>query len=53
MNPVDFKWGTYFDFNVENKDKDTKFGHHVRISKYKNIFAKGYTTNWSEEVFGD
>ena len=24
---------------------------HIRISKYKNIFAKGYTTNWSEEVF--
>ena len=24
---------------------------HVRISKYKNIFAKGYTPNWSEEVF--
>ena len=28
-----------------------KVGHHVRISKYKNIFAKGYTPNWSEEVF--
>ena len=26
-------------------------GDHVRISKYKNIFAKGYTTNWSEDVF--
>ena len=24
---------------------------HVRISKYKNIFAKGYTPNWSEEIF--
>ena len=34
-------------------DKDPKFkvGHYVRISKYKNIFAKGYTPNWSEEVF--
>ena len=29
----------------------TKFGDHVRISNYKNIFAKGYTPNWSEEVF--
>ena len=29
----------------------TKFGHHVRISNYKNIFAKGYTPDWSEEVF--
>ena len=28
-----------------------KVGHHVRISKYKNNFAKGYTPNWSEEVF--
>ena len=28
-----------------------KFGDYVRISKYKNIFAKGYTPNWSEEVF--
>ena len=26
-------------------------GDHVRISKYKNIFAKGYTPNWSEESF--
>ena len=33
--------------------KNTKFkvGDYVRISKYKNIFAKGYTQNWSEEVF--
>ena len=32
---------------------DTKFkvGDHVTVSKYKNIFAKGYVTNWSEEVF--
>ena len=28
-----------------------KVGDHVRISKYKNIFAKGYTPNCSEEVF--
>ena len=35
------------------KKKDPKFkvGDYVRISKYKNIFAKGYTPNWSEEVF--
>ena len=37
------------DFN-ENKPK-FKVGDHVRISKYKNIFAKEYTQNWSEEVF--
>ena len=37
----------------ESNKKDSKFkvGEHVRISKYKNIFAKGYTTNWSEEIF--
>ena len=28
-----------------------KVGDHVRISKYNNIFAKGYTPNWPEEVF--
>ena len=35
------------------KKKNSKFriGDHIRISKYKNIFAKGYTQNWSEEVF--
>ena len=41
------------DFKKEVNDKSTKFnvGDHVRISKYKNIFAKGYTPNWSEEIF--
>ena len=40
-------------FKKEVNDKDLKFKvrDHVRISKYKNIFAKGYTQNWSEEVF--
>ena len=28
-----------------------KAGDHVRISKYKSVFAKGYVANWSEEVF--
>ena len=37
------------DFN--KKDPKFKVGEHVRISKFKNIFAKGYTPNWSEEVF--
>ena len=43
----------YIDFKKEVNDKGPKFkvGDHVRISKYKNIFAKGYTPNWSEEVF--
>ena len=39
--------------SVVANDKDSKFkvGDQVRISKYKNIFAKVYTPNWSEEVF--
>ena len=38
--------------NDSNKtEPKLKFGDCVRISKYKNIFAKGYTPNWSEEVF--
>ena len=36
---------------VNNKDLKFQVGDHVRISKYKNIFAKGYTPNWPEEVF--
>ena len=53
MKSIDVKDNTYIDFGKEVKDNDTKFkvGDHVRISKYKNIFAKGYTPNWSEEIF--
>ena len=36
---------------INNQDRKFKIGDIVRISKYKNIFAKGYTPNWSEEVF--
>ena len=53
MKPIDVKDITYVDSKKEVNDKDPKFkvGDHVRISKYKNIFPKGYTPNWSEEVF--
>ena len=53
MKPFDVKDNTYIDFGKEVNDNDPKFkvGNHVRISKYKNIFAKGYTPNWSEELF--
>ena len=53
MKPIDVKDNTYIDFSKEVNDNDPKFkvGDHVRISKYKNIFAKFYTPNWSEEVF--
>ena len=53
MKPVDLKSSTYIDFDVDANDKGTKFqvGDYVRISKYKNIFTKGCTPNWSKEVF--
>ena len=43
----------YIHYSVENNGKDPKFenGDHEKISKQKNIFAKGYTPNWSEKVF--
>ena len=53
MKPVDVKDNTYINFGKEVNDKDPKFqvGYYIRISKYKKNFAKGYTHNWSEEVF--
>ena len=53
MKPVDVKSSTSIDFVVKNNNKDLKFkvGDDVRISKYKNIFAKGYAPNLSEECF--
>ena len=53
MKPTDVKDNTYIDFAKEVNNKDSKFkvGDHLRISKYKNISAKGYVPNWSEEVF--
>ena len=51
MKPVDIKDNIYIDFEKEvNKDPKFKIGDHIRISKYKNIFAKGYMPNWSEEI---
>ena len=53
MKPTDAKDNTYINTSKEINNKDPKFkvGDRVRISKYKNIFAKGYMSNWSEEVF--
>ena len=53
MKPIDVKSDYYAEYNVGSNEKDPKFkvGGNVRISKYKNIFAKGYAPNWSEEVF--
>ena len=52
MKPDDVKDNTYVnaDKEINNKDPKFKVGDHVRISKYKNIFAKGYMSNWSEEL---
>ena len=53
MKLDDIKVSTYFYQGVKRNKKDPKFkvSDHVRISKYKNIFAEGYTPNWSEKVF--
>ena len=53
MKPVDAKPSTYIDSSKEISNEDPKFkiGDIVRILKYKNISAKGYIPNWSEEVF--
>ena len=53
MKPINVTSDVYAKYNVDSNEKDPKFkvGDHVTISKYKNIFAKGYTQNWSEEVF--
>ena len=53
VKPIDVKSNTYINSGKEINDEHHKFiiGGIVRISKYKNIFAKGYVPNWSEEVF--
>ena len=52
MKPFDVKLNMHIDFHKEiNKDGSKfKLGGNVRISKYKNIFAKGYVPNWYEDV---
>ena len=53
MKPAEAKSSIYIDFNKENIKENSKFevGDYVRISNYKNVFAKGYVRNYSEEVF--
>ena len=52
MKPIDVTDDCFAEHNENSNKKDPKFkvGDHVRISKYKNIFAKGYAPNWSEEI---
>ena len=53
MKPIDVKNDSFAEYNEESNEKDARFkvSDHVRISKYKNIFANGYAPNWSEELF--
>ena len=53
MKPIDVKDNAHInaDKEINNKNPKFKVGDHVRISKYKKIFIKGYMPNWSEEVF--
>ena len=50
MKPVDVEDDSFAEHNEESHEKDPKFkvGDHVRISKFKNLFAKGYTPNRTE-----
>ena len=53
MKPVDVKSNAFIDSSKEINEKDPKFiiGDNVTILKYKNVFAKAYVPNWSEEIF--
>ena len=53
MKPLDVGDDSFAEYSEESNEKDPKFkvGDHIRISKFRNVFAKGYTPNWSEEVF--
>ena len=53
MKPIKVTDYTNVNTDKEGNNKDPKFqiADHIKISKYKNIFSKGYTPNWSEEVF--
>ena len=53
MKTIDVTSDSYAEYKEHSNEKDPTFkiDDHVRISKYKNIFAKGYTQNWSKEIF--
>ena len=52
MRLVDIKSSEYTEYDVYQNDKKLKYktGDHLKISKYKNIFVKGYTWNWWSKV---
>ena len=53
MKPIDVTDDSFAEHNEESNKRNPKLkvGDHVRIFKYKNIFARGYAPNWSEEIF--
>ena len=53
MKAIDVTDDSFAEYNEESNKKipKCKVGDNVRISKYKNIFAKGYVPNCSEEIF--
>ena len=53
MKPIDVGDDSFAEYNEKSNKKDPKFkvGDHARISKFKNVFTKGYTPNWNEEIF--
>ena len=53
MKSVVVKSDSFAEYNERSSEKNTKFkvGDHVKISKYKNVFANGYAPNWSEQIF--
>ena len=53
MKPIDTKSDSFAEYNEESDKKDIKIkaSDNFRISRFKNVFSKGYTPNWSEEIF--
>ena len=53
MKPIDVTNNSFVEYNEESNKNDPKFkvGDHVRISKYRNIFANRYSPNWSDKGF--
>ena len=53
MKPTDVTSDSYAEYNEDSSETKPKFkaGDHIRISKFKKVFTKGYIQNWSEESF--
>ena len=52
MKPADVGDNSFAEYDEKSNEKDPKFKvvKHVRISKFKNVFAKGYIPNWSKKI---